>query len=98
MSDDVFRDPVGDRLRTHDLEMRRVRWSNARDVLMTLCICLAIVGVVWAVVYGMTRNPTRFSSGIDSQGKPFCWSTDERQCPIFQPGFVVTNPPSRSGS
>lgn len=97
MSDDIFRDPVGDRLRAHDLRMREVRYVNAKDVLITLCICLAVVGVVWAVAFVMVQNKPRFSSGVDSTGKPYCESLDERQCPIFQPGFVITNPPSRTG-
>ena len=93
MSDDIFHDPVGDRLRSHDQRMHEVRWSGAKDIVIAACICVAVVGVAWAIAWWMVSTNPRFSTGVDQRGNPWCQSADERQCPIFQPGFVVTNPP-----
>lgn len=89
---DVFHDPVGDRLREHDLRMRETRWVNAKEILIALCVCLAVVGVAWAIAYAVTKNKPRFATGVTSTGNPWCESFDERQCPIFEPGFRTTLP------
>lgn len=86
---DAFHDPVGDRLRAHDVRMREARWLNAKEILIALCICAAIVGVAWAVAWGMVHNKPRFSTGFTPAGMPWCESMDERQCPIYGQGGVV---------
>lgn len=89
---DAYHDPVGDSLRAHDRRMREVRWSGATNIVIALCIAAAVVGVAWAVAFMAVKNKPRFSTGVTSTGNPYCESFDERQCPIFQPGFTTTLP------
>lgn len=89
---DVFNDPVGDRLRDHDLRMRRVRWEQATTIVVALVIGATVVGACWALAFVLVHNKPHFSTGVDSTGKPYCETFDERQCPIFQPGFTTTLP------
>jgi hypothetical protein len=89
---DIYSDPVGNHLRAHDLRMREVRWQGATNIVIAIAICLGVVGVAWALAWVMVSNKPRFSTGVDATGKPYCESFDQRQCPIFQPGFTTTLP------
>jgi hypothetical protein len=72
--------------------MRETRWSNAKEIVIALCVCLAVVGVAWAVAFAVIHTKPRYSTGVSTTGNPYCESFDERVCPIFEPGFRVTLP------
>jgi hypothetical protein len=89
MSGSFLEDPVGDRVREHDIEMRRARWVNARDMVGYVCIAATIVGVVWAFAWTISSSRPRFSTGYttvtanSTTSLPWCESRDERLCPIY---------------
>lgn len=89
---DVFKDPVGDRLRAHDLAMRRARWEAATVMIVVACLCLAVVGVFWVIFRDRPRFATGFST-LNGMTTPWCESRDERQCPTYGPGGTVLTVP-----
>lgn len=89
---DVFHDPVGDRLRAHDLQMRKARWEHATSMVVALIVGLTVVGVMAGLVYLFTGNKPRYATGITSQGTPWCETYDERPCPVFRPEAVAAQP------
>jgi len=54
------------------------------DTVQIVAVCLAVVGVAWAVAWAKVTNEPRYATGIDSSGKPYCQSyLAERACPTY---------------